>query len=158
MEAVEARSDTRTRLIEATADAVFAALRDPVRVARWWGPNGFTSTFHRFEFRPGGAWQLTLHGPDGTDYPNEYRVLRIEPDRLLEIDHPSHDHHFILTIELLRQGEGTLVAWRQTFDTVNDYRALADFLAQANQQVLERLSAEVCGASGGAAAGSREGV
>ena len=38
---------------------------------QWWGPNGFTNTFHEFDLRPGGAWRFIMHGPDGTDYPNE---------------------------------------------------------------------------------------
>lgn len=143
MDPIDARCDARTKTIEARADQVFAALCDVDRIARWWGPHGFTSTFHQFEFRPGGRWRLTLHGPDGQDHPNEYRLLRIEADRLLEIDHPSADHHFNLTIELQPRGQGTVVAWRQTFDTVDEYRPLADFLAQANDQVLQRLRAEV---------------
>lgn len=143
MEPIEARSDARTQAIDATPHQVFAAMCDPQRIARWWGPDGFTSTFHRFQFHPGGSWQLTLHGPDGANHPNEYRLVRIEPDRLLELDHPSDDHHFTLTIELRPQGQGTLVAWQQTFDTVDDYRPLAGILEQANEQVLQRLCAEV---------------
>jgi uncharacterized protein YndB with AHSA1/START domain len=33
---------------------VFAALSDPDRVARWWGPDGFTNTIHRCEPTEGG--------------------------------------------------------------------------------------------------------
>ena len=144
MDAIETRSDIRTRLIPATPSQLFAAMRDPSRVARWWGPEGFTSTIHEFQFEPAGKWRLTLHGPDGKAYPNEYRVVRIEADRLLEVDHPSDDHHFSLIIRLVQQGEATLVAWQQTFDTVEHYRPLADFLAQANEQVLQRLAAQAC--------------
>ena len=35
--------------------AVYAAFTDPVVLARWWGPAGFTSTFDVFEPRPGGG-------------------------------------------------------------------------------------------------------
>jgi uncharacterized protein YndB with AHSA1/START domain len=45
---------TTTREIPASPAAVFAAFQDPARLARWWGPNGFTTTFETFEFRPGG--------------------------------------------------------------------------------------------------------
>ena len=143
METSDARSDTRAKTIEARAADVFAALCDPLRVARWWGPDGFSSTVHEFQLQPGGRWHLTLHGPDGTDYPNGYRLIRFETDRLLELDHPSNDHHFVLTIELLPQGKNTVVLWQQTFDTIEAYQLLAEFLAQANEQVLERLSVEV---------------
>jgi len=143
MEPIHERSDARTQSIAAKPAEVFAAMRAPSRVARWWGPAGFTSTIRVFEFRPGGRWRFTLHGPDGTDYPNENRFVRIERDRLLEIDHISDDHHFVLTIELEAQGASTLVEWRQTFDTVEHYRRVLPIVAVANDQNLERLAAEV---------------
>ncbi len=34
-----------TRDIPATAADVFAAMTDPERLARWWGPAGLTNTF-----------------------------------------------------------------------------------------------------------------
>ena len=150
MEPVDARSDSRTKIIEASTAEVFAVLSDPARVARWWGPDGFTSTIHDFQFCPGGTWRLTLHGPDGSDYPNEYRVLSMEEGRLLELDHPSDDHHFTLRIELFQQGAHTVVDWRQTFDAAEGYGVLANYLAQANEQVLARLSAEALRLDGAA--------
>ncbi len=142
MEPVERRSDARSRCIPASPAQVFAAMRDPARVARWWGPAGFRNTIDRFEFRPGGRWLLTMHGPDGKDYPNESRFTRIEEDRLLEIEH-LNGHHFVLTLELVPEGDGTRVAWRQAFDSAEHYARLADFVASANEQNLDRLAAEV---------------
>jgi uncharacterized protein YndB with AHSA1/START domain len=135
MEPVEARSDSRSRLINASAHEVFAAMSDRDRVARWWGPEGFTNTIHEFEFRPHGKWLLTMHGPDGKDYPNESRFVRVVPDRVFEIEHLS-GHHFVLTIDLTEQGGDTLVGWRQTFDTAEHYRQIAAFVAGANEQNL----------------------
>lgn len=144
MEPIASRSDVRTRFIPASPARVFAAMREPARVARWWGPTGFTSTIHKFEFTPGGSWLLTMHGPDGRDYPNESRFTRIHQDQLFEIEH-LNGHHFVLTLELLPHEAGTNVMWRQTFDTVEHYQQLAGFLALANEQNLERLAAEVEG-------------
>lgn len=144
MDALDARSDQRSQRVPVSAAAVFAAMSDPSRVARWWGPDGFTCTVHEFECHPDGRWRMTLHGPDGADYPNEYRVMRLERHRLLELDHPSDDHHFVLRLELTPQNDGTLVEWRQTFDSAEEYLALAGFLAQANEQVLARLAKEAC--------------
>jgi uncharacterized protein YndB with AHSA1/START domain len=39
-------------------------------VVKWWGPNGFSTTIQKMDVRPGGAWNLVMHGPDGTDDPN----------------------------------------------------------------------------------------
>jgi uncharacterized protein YndB with AHSA1/START domain len=129
-------------LIAASPSEVFAAMSDAARIARWWGPAGFASTIHRFEFRPGGSWLLTMHGPDGKDYPNESRFARIVNDRTLAIEHLS-GHHFMLTLELEPQGDDTLVRWQQTFDTVEEYQRVAEFIEVANEQNLERLAAEV---------------
>ena len=122
-------------------------MSDPVRIARWWGPAGFSNTIHRFECAPGGAWRLTMHGPDGKDYPNESRFTRVVPGRVFEIEHLS-DPHFVLTIELEAQGTATLVRWRQTFDTVAHFERIAGFVARANAQNLDRLAAEVEGGRG----------
>jgi uncharacterized protein YndB with AHSA1/START domain len=142
MNTVESRSDSRRCRIKASPPEVFAALSQPERVARWWGPAGFSSTIHEFEFRPNGRWLLTMHGPDGKDYPNESRFTRVIPDTLVEIEHFS-GHHFILTIELYGRGKETELRWRQTFDSAEEYRRIADFVAAANQQNLDRLTAEV---------------
>lgn len=138
------RSDSRRFSIAAAPARVFAAIRDPERIARWWGPDGFTNEIEVFEFVPGGRWQLTMRGPDGTTYPNENRFLAIEDNRRVEIEHVVAPH-FVLQIELLPDGPHTVVSWRQTFDTAAQFRPIADFIAQANQQNLQRLSAEVLG-------------
>ena len=142
MEPMEKRSDSRDKRIAATPAAVYAAISDPTRIARWWGPDGFTNTIHKFEFQPGGQWLLTMHGPDGTNYPNESKFTRLIPGRVFEIEHLS-GHHFLLTIELEETGSDTTVHWRQTFDTVEHYERIARFVASANEQNLERLSQEV---------------
>ena len=142
MEPVEIRSDIRSKLIPASPARLFAAMRDPNRISKWWGPEGFTNTIHTYEFVPGGSWLLTMHGPDGTDYPTESRFVRIVPDHLFEIEH-LNGHHFVLTLELLPHEEGTTVMWCQTFDTAEHYKQLAEFVAVANEQNLGRLAAEV---------------
>lgn len=135
-------SDIRGIFIAATPDQVFAAMSDPARIARWWGPDGFHNTIQEFDFRPGGGWRLTMHGPDGKDYPNESRFTRIVPDALFEIEHLG-GHHFFLTIELQAVDQGTRVHWQQTFDTAEHYQRIAEFVAAANEQNLQRLAAEV---------------
>ena len=142
MEPIDCRSDSRHRWFDAPAPAVFAAISDAARIARWWGPSGFTNTIRQFDFEPGGQWLLTMHGPDGKDYPNQSRFTRIVADRLVEIEH-LNGHHFVLTIELLPLAGGTQVSWTQTFDSAAHYAPLAGFVATANAQNLERLAAEV---------------
>ena len=142
MGSIELRSDARSKTIAATPDEVFAAIADPDRIARWWGPSGFRNTIHEFDFVPGGRWRLTMHGPDGQDHANESRFLRIVPGRAVQIEHLS-GHHFLLSLDLSATPDGTRVHWCQTFDTIEHYRQIAPFVAQANEQNLERLAQEV---------------
>ncbi len=137
------REFVHSRLIDALREQVFAAIADPTRLARWWGPNGFSSTFEVFEFRPGGAWRLVLHGPDGTNYPNENRFTDIVAPQRVVVEHLGVPHHFVLTITLAAQGARTLVGWHQVFDTPDEKQRVAAFVAPANEQNLDRLAAEV---------------
>lgn len=45
-----------SRYFAFTPQAIFAAIETPERLARWWGPDGFSNTFEVFEFRTGGRW------------------------------------------------------------------------------------------------------
>jgi uncharacterized protein YndB with AHSA1/START domain len=139
-----------SRDLPAPPDAVFAALQDPVRLARWWGPDGFTNTFHTFEFRPGGSWQFTMHGPDGTDYPNQAAFLEIVPNALVRLKHLNLPH-FELSIALEPSSTGTRVSWVGVFENHEFAENMRQFLEAANEQNLNRLALEVgTAASGGA--------
>ena len=68
---------------------MFAAIQDPTRLARWWGPNGFANQFDLFEFKPGGIWVFSMIGPDGRAYRNEAFFIAIEQDRKFGVHHVS---------------------------------------------------------------------
>jgi uncharacterized protein YndB with AHSA1/START domain len=68
-----------SRVIDAPRELVFEAFTEVRHLSRWWGPEGFTTTTRSFEFREGGEWDFVLHGPDGTDYSEWIRWLRIAP-------------------------------------------------------------------------------
>jgi uncharacterized protein YndB with AHSA1/START domain len=63
-------------LVPAAPDQVWGAWSDIEALERWWGPNGFTITNESFDFREGAEWRFTMHGPDGSDYPQ--RLLYTE--------------------------------------------------------------------------------
>ena len=66
---------------------MFRAWADPKHLGQWWGPSGFTTTTHEFTLKPGGVWRHTMHGPDGTVYPNRLRFDRVVPNERLEYTH-----------------------------------------------------------------------
>lgn len=132
-----------TRLIAVLRELVFRAFREPEHLAQCWGPKGFRNTVHEFDFRPGGHLRLTLHGPDGTDYENEYVVLEAaEPERIV-ISHPDPEHKFRLTIILAEEGENTRLTWRMRFESVEHCNQVKPFVAKANEQNLDRLELEL---------------
>jgi uncharacterized protein YndB with AHSA1/START domain len=126
-----------TRDFNAAAEAVFQALSDPVRLARWWGPDGFTNTIHTFEFKPGGHWDYTMHGPDGTDYPNQAVFKEILPNAGVVLQHVGQPR-FMLSIALTPTGPGTRVSWVQEFEDPAMARNLRHIVEPANEQNLAR--------------------
>ena len=130
------------RLIPTTPAAVFDAFRDPTRLARWWGPAGFSNRFETFEFEVGGQWVFDMIGPDGTVYPNASTFTQIEPDRQVTVRHVCAPF-FALSVTLEAAPGGTLVRWAQTFDDAAVAAAIAHIVEPANEQNLERLAAEL---------------
>ena len=80
-----------TRVYHAPVKTVWDAWTDPKQVAQWWGPRGFTLTTHSKELAPGGVWHYTMHGPDGTDYPNKAKYLEVEKYARMVYDHGGFD-------------------------------------------------------------------
>ena len=66
-----------SRVFDAPCELVWDAWTDPEHLTRWWGPRGFTTTTHEMDLRPGGAWNHTMHGPDGTDYPSYCTFIEV---------------------------------------------------------------------------------
>ena len=134
-----------SRLFSEPPDAVYAAFAQPERLAQWWGPDGFRNTFDVFDFRVGGMWRFTMHGPDGTSYPNEVSFVAIEPARRIVIRHLSWPH-FQLTLSLERADAGTRVTWEQTFESAEVAASLQHIAVPANEQNLTRWQRIVAGA------------
>jgi uncharacterized protein YndB with AHSA1/START domain len=69
---------------EASRRVVFRAWTDPKRLARWWGPHGFTNPVCELDARPGGAIRIEMRGPDGVVYPMTGVVRElVAPERLV---------------------------------------------------------------------------
>ena len=84
------------RVLPYQPQSVFEAFARPELLAHWWGPNGFTNTFEVFEFRPGGRWKFVMHGPDGSNHPNESVFLELHGPSKLVIQHVSQPR-FVLS-------------------------------------------------------------
>jgi uncharacterized protein YndB with AHSA1/START domain len=130
-----------SREIPATVEQVFAAF-SPEHLARWWGPAGFTNTFHVCEFKNGGRWSFIMHGPDGRDYPNENMFAEVEPLKKVVVQHVS-EPKYQLTIGLTPSAKGTVVSWSQAFENSEVAKRIEHIVVSDNEQNLERMSVEV---------------
>lgn len=150
---VRSASSTADReiVIERTFDAprelVWEAWTNPEHVAQWWGPDGFTTTIKKMDFRVGGVWKLTMHGPDGKDYPSSsvFREI-VKPERIVfshgggSKDGPSS--RFISTWTFEALGNRTHVTMRLLFDTPEERDLIirAYGAIEGGKQTLARLA------------------
>lgn len=130
-----------SRVIAAPRERVFAAWTDPASLARWWGPKGFTSTFHRFEPEPDGIWEFTMHGPDDRAFRNTCIFTRVEPPGYLEFDHLKEMHFYKAMVRFTEVTGGTEVDWTMRFETAEELAPIRSFIQQANEENMDRLEA-----------------
>ena len=133
-----------SRRLDAPRDLVWRAWTEPEHLIRWWGPDGFTNTFHEVDFRTGGVWRFIMHGPDGTDYNNYVRLIEVvRPERMVYDQGTSADdiwHSSRVTFE--EADGGTLVTLKVTFPTVEARNAAVEHFnaIEAGNQTLGRLA------------------
>jgi uncharacterized protein YndB with AHSA1/START domain len=129
-----------TRLFNVPLERLWQAWSDPHQLARWWGPHGFTNTIHRHEFRTDGQWDLTMHGPDGTDYANAQIYRVIDPPKRIVIEHLSAPN-FLLIAEFEAVRNQTKLTFRQLFDTAETCAAVRAICVPAGEDNLDRMEA-----------------
>ncbi len=113
------REITATRMFDAPRELVFKMWTDPDLVARWWGPNGFTSTIYEMDVRPGGVWRFVMRGPDGVDYQNKFVYEEIvKPERIV-YSHVSGPL-FHATVTFVDEGGKTRVTVRMLFESAKE--------------------------------------
>jgi len=89
-----------SRLISAPTKLAYEAFADPVNISHWWGPEGFRTTTHSMDFRVGGEWLFTMHGPDGTDYPNKVVYTTLDREARIAYDHGSPEQFPMFRAEI----------------------------------------------------------
>lgn len=118
---VSGRELSISRLINAPRELVWKVWTDPEHVKNWWGPDGFTNTIHEMNVKAGGVWRLTMHGPDGRDYPNKIVFIEVvKPERLVyrhsgDVDTEPVNFHVTVTFE--KQGNKTLLSMKSVFES-----------------------------------------
>jgi len=128
-----------TRVMNYSCEQIFNAWINPDQLKNWWGPTGFTNTFHQFSATPGGQWNYTMHSPEGIDYENESVIVDITSPTQVIIDHTSKPEFRLVGSFEAIDANHTLVTFKQIFTTVSDYEALKHICIPANEQNLDRM-------------------
>jgi len=137
-----------SRVVDAPRELVFEAFTEVRHLSRWWGPDGFTTTTRSFEFREGGEWVFVLHGPDGTDYSEWIRWVRIvPPERIALLHGESRDdpNAFESVLAFAADGAATRIVMRTVFPTkeLRDEAAEKYHAIEGGEQTLNSLAAYV---------------
>ena len=106
------------RLIDAPPELVFAAWSDPVHVAAWWHPDGYSTPVFEMDFRVGGSFRYCIR-KDGVDgwARGTYREIEV-PSRIVftfqwQSGDAGHDAETLVSVEFEPHGDRTVLVFRQ---------------------------------------------
>lgn len=139
MEQSESRDLRISRTFRAPIELVWEVWTNPEHIAKWWGPTGFTNTMDKMDVREGGEWTFTMHGPDGTNFPNRSVFKEIIPFKKIAFEH--FNPHFFTTVVFESKGGETSIDWSMLFDTaeMRDIIVKAHKADEGLKQNLEKL-------------------
>ena len=147
------REIVMSRVINAPRELVWRAWTEPDQVAQWWGPRGFTTTIKKHDFRVGGVWEHTMHGPDGTNYPNKSVFKEIVPLESITFSHgggretgPGASFVATWTFETV-EGNKTRLTGRLVFSSAaeRDFVVKEFGAIEGGKQTLERAAEHLAG-------------
>lgn len=137
-----------SRIIEGPRRLVFDAFTSATHLVQWCAPKGGKITTHAFQFSPGGVWDATIHGPDGSEYPHHFLWKEIAPPERLVWMYGSgkDDPHPVKTIlTLAERGATTEATLRLVFGSKEerDEKVAKSHAAQGAKASLSALAAYV---------------
>jgi uncharacterized protein YndB with AHSA1/START domain len=132
-----------TRIMPTPRETVFRAWTDPAILQHWWGPAGFTNTFHEFNPVPGGKWKFIMHGPEKGNYPNECVFLRVDAPSIIAWDRISQPHfRVVTTFDEVPDGKTTLT-FRMQFNSKEACDKIRPFATGKNEENFDKLEVEL---------------
>jgi len=132
-----------SRIFNFSRELVFRAWSEPVHLKNWWGPAGFTNTFHEFDFRVGGKWSFIMHGPEKGNYPNECEFIKIEKPSIIAWKRYSKPHfQVVATFEEVSDAKTNLV-FKMLFNSPEECGKLKPFVVDKNEENFDKLEVEL---------------
>jgi uncharacterized protein YndB with AHSA1/START domain len=120
-------------------EIVYNTFANPNHLKNWWGPEGFTNSFHEFDLRPAGNWRLTMHGPDKGNYENSSVFETVMPNKLVSWKRKSQPlFNMEIAFEKLEENK-TQISFRMIFETVEECDKIRKFAEPKNEENFDRL-------------------
>jgi uncharacterized protein YndB with AHSA1/START domain len=147
-ELIKTTADTEIitlRVVNANVALAYKAWADPNRLKIWWGPKGFTNTFHEHDLKPGGRWKFTMHGPEGGNYENECVFINVDEGKQIawyRISKPLFQ--CVVTFEYVSKVK-TKIVFKMLFDTKEECDKIRSFAPEKNEENFDRLEKEIEG-------------
>ena len=121
-----------TRVLSAPPPVVFRWFSDPDRLAKWWGPAGFSIPSADFEPRAGGGYRIEMQPPEGDPFFLTGRFREVDPPKCLGFtfvweDPDPDDVETDVELSFLDLGGSTEVGLNQGLFKTEARRALPTF-------------------------------
>ncbi len=127
------------RKLNTSVETVYQAFANPLYLQKWWGPEGFTNTFHEFNLVPEGKWILTMHGPEKGNYENSSLFKKVVPNKLVtwtRLSQPLFDME--VGFEPLSDSTSK-ISFRMIFKTADECDKIKKFAVPKNEENFDRL-------------------
>ncbi len=132
-----------SRILNIPVEKAYRAFTNPLHLKEWWGPEGFTNTFHEFDLRPGGKWILTMHGPEKGNYENSSVFKLVEPNRLISWTRVSKPL-FEMEVAFEPISDSTSkISFRMIFGSEEECEKVRRFAEPKNEENFDRLESEL---------------
>ncbi len=128
-----------SRIFSESIARVYKAFEDPIQLATWWGPQGFTNTIHKFDLQPGGKWLLTMHGPEKGNYENSSVFTHVEPMKKVSWSRNSQPlFDMDILFKAISEME-TRMTFCMYFPSLDECEKMKPFVIPKNEENFNRL-------------------
>ena len=107
--------------VDAPRSLVYGAWTAPERLARWWGPHGYTVLSCKTNLRIGGGWSVRTRSPEGNEHAASGIYRQIVPLERLMFTHAWEGiedglpgHETLVTIDFAEQSGKTRMTFQQS--------------------------------------------
>jgi uncharacterized protein YndB with AHSA1/START domain len=139
---ISATPDTEiisTRIFNVPRELLFRAWSEPEHLKNWWGPAGFTNTFHEFDFRVGGRWRFTMHGPEKGNYQNDCEFIKIEEPSFIAWKRYSQPIFQVVAVFEEVSTDKTKLIFKMLFHTAEECKKIKLFAVEKNEENFDKL-------------------